>query len=59
GRLKMRSNLTVVILTLNEEKNIELCLSSAKAIAEEIVVIDSFSTDGTVSIAEKAGARIL
>ncbi|NQW44599.1 MAG: glycosyltransferase [Deltaproteobacteria bacterium] len=55
----MRSNLTVVILTLNEEKNIELCLSSAKAIAEEIVVIDSFSTDGTVSIAEKAGARIL
>ncbi len=55
----MRSNLTVVILTLNEEKNIELCLSSAKAIAEEIVVIDSFSTDGTVSIAEKAGARVL
>ena len=55
----MRSNLTVVNLTLNEEKNIELCLSSAQAIAEEIVVIDSFSTDGTVSIAEKAGARIL
>ncbi len=51
--------LSVVIITLNEEKNLERCLLSVKRIADEIVVIDSLSTDNTVPIAEKFGARII
>ena len=36
--------LSVVIITFNEEKNIERCLESVKSVADEIVVLDSFST---------------
>ena len=51
-------DLTVIILTYNEEKNIENCMQSVKSIAKRIVVLDSFSTDNTVSIAESLGAEI-
>lgn len=49
--------LSVVIITYNEEKNIDRCLQSVKAIADDIVVLDSFSTDKTKDIAESHGAR--
>lgn len=42
--------LSVVIITLNEEKNIERCIKSVKDIADEILVVDSFSTDATEKI---------
>lgn len=42
--------LSVVIITLNEERNIERCLRSVSKIADEIVVLDSFSTDNTQKI---------
>lgn len=42
--------LSVVIITLNEERNIERCLLSVKTVADEIVVADSFSTDRTKEI---------
>jgi len=42
--------LSVVIITFNEEKNIERCLKSIQNIADEIVVVDSFSTDATKDI---------
>lgn len=42
--------LSVVIITLNEERNIERCLQSVKTVADEIVVADSFSTDRTKEI---------
>ncbi len=45
--------LSVVIITFNEEKNIGRCLYSVKEIADDIVVVDSFSTDNTQSICEK------
>lgn len=45
--------LSVVIITYNEEHNIERCLLSVKDIADEIVVLDSFSTDKTQAICEK------
>ena len=45
--------LSVVIITFNEEHNIERCLNSVKDIADEIVVLDSFSTDKTQAICEK------
>ena len=50
--------LAVIILTKNEEKNIEDCIRSA-SFADEIVVIDSGSTDRTQELAEAAGARFI
>ncbi|MDI1356282.1 MAG: glycosyltransferase family 2 protein [bacterium] len=49
--------LSVVIITFNEEKNIERCLLSVKEVADEIVVLDSFSKDATQAICEKYGAK--
>jgi len=49
--------LSVVIITFNEEKNIERCLKSVQSIADEIVVLDSFSTDKTKEICESFGVR--
>ena len=44
------TKLSVVIITYNEEKNIERCLQSVKEIADEIVVVDSYSQDKTPEI---------
>ena len=51
--------LSVVIITFNEEKNITNCLESVKNIADEILVVDSFSTDNTKSICLKRGVRFI
>lgn len=51
--------LSAVIITLNEEINIERCLRSLLPVADEIVVIDSGSTDGTVQLAKSYGARVI
>lgn len=51
--------LSVVIITYNEEKNIERCLLSVKDFSSEIVVVDSFSTDETVSICKKYGVKLI
>lgn len=51
-------DLTVIILTFNEEKNIVQAIDSIKSIAKRIVVVDSFSTDNTVSIAKELGAEV-
>jgi len=48
----MREKLTVIVPTYNEEKNIEACLKSL-TFADEIIVVDSFSTDKTKDIALK------
>ncbi len=45
--------LSVVIITHNEERNIARCLDSVKSIADDIVVVDSFSTDSTRKICER------
>lgn len=47
----------MVIITYNEEKNIERCLKSVKDLADEIVVLDSFSTDATPEICKTYGVR--
>src|ERR1700752_1571572 len=49
--------ISVLILTLNEDVNLEACLASV-AWSDDIVVLDSFSTDRTVEIARAAGARV-
>ena len=50
--------LSAVIITFNEEQNIERCIKSVKAVADEIIVLDSFSTDRTVHIARSLGAVV-
>ncbi|MGB9707281.1 MAG: glycosyltransferase family 2 protein [Microgenomates group bacterium] len=49
----MIKNLTVLIFTHNEEKNINDCLKSAKKLTSNIIVIDSQSTDKTLTIVKK------
>ncbi len=49
---------SVVIITHNEEKRIAATLKAALGVTNDVVVVDSFSTDQTVSIAEKMGARV-
>jgi glycosyltransferase involved in cell wall biosynthesis len=48
-------SLSVIIITHNEEKNIGRCLESAGKIADEIIVMDSFSTDRTAAIVTEMG----
>jgi glycosyltransferase involved in cell wall biosynthesis len=50
--------LSVVIITFNEEHNIERCIRSVREVADEIIVLDSFSTDQTVDIARSLGAIV-
>ena len=50
--------LSAIIPTFNEEINIEAAIQSV-SFADEIIVIDSFSTDNTIPLAEKHGVRIL
>jgi glycosyltransferase involved in cell wall biosynthesis len=51
--------LSVVIITLNEEKNISRCIDSVKPVADEIVVVDSFSRDQTKKICLEKGVRFI
>src|SRR5260370_42484991 len=51
------NRLSVCIITLNEEHNLPRALASLKAIADEIVVGDSGSTDRTAEIVREDGAR--
>lgn len=51
--------LSVVIITLNEEDRLREALESCRDIADEIVVVDSFSSDRTLDIASEFGCRII
>ncbi|MFC2138025.1 glycosyltransferase [Bacteroidota bacterium] len=51
--------ISVVIITFNEEKNIGRCLESIKDIADDIVIVDSYSTDSTGEIVKEYGARFV
>jgi glycosyltransferase involved in cell wall biosynthesis len=51
-------NISVLIPTWNEEKNLSRCLESVSW-SDDVVVFDSFSTDRTVEIARQAGARVI
>jgi len=50
--------LSAVIIAYNEERNIAHCLDSIKEIADEIIVVDSFSSDRTKEICESYGAKV-
>jgi glycosyltransferase involved in cell wall biosynthesis len=51
--------ISVVVITLNEEANIGRCLDSVKDIADEIFVVDSFSTDQTEKIVKDKGGKFV
>jgi len=51
--------LSVVIITFNEERNIERCLLSVQDLADEILVVDSFSKDKTLAICEKYQTKVI
>lgn len=53
----MPIKLSVVVITYNEERNIARCLESVKRVADELVVVDSYSTDRTREICLSYGAR--
>jgi glycosyltransferase involved in cell wall biosynthesis len=50
--------ISILILTHNELKNLPACLKSV-AFSDDVVVLDSFSTDDTVALAESFGAKVL
>jgi len=52
------AQVSIVILTLNEERNIAACIASVRGWADEVFVLDSWSGDQTTPIAESLGARI-
>lgn len=55
----MKTKLSVVVITYNEEKNIGRCLASVEDIADDIVVVDSYSTDRTGEICRQHGVRFI
>jgi glycosyltransferase involved in cell wall biosynthesis len=54
----MKQQLTVIVPTFNEERNIVACLASVDW-ADEILVVDSFSTDKTLELARSRATRVL
>lgn len=52
------SSLAILILTCNEEDNVTSVIENAKKCTDEVIIIDSGSTDHTVELAEKAGAKV-
>lgn len=51
--------ISAVVITLNEEINIKDCLTALLKLTDDVVVLDSGSTDKTVEIAEKMGAKVI
>lgn len=52
------TDLTVVILTKNEEKNLRKCVESFRGVAKRFVIVDSFSTDGTEALCKKLNEEL-
>jgi len=55
----MQLKLSAVVITFNEERNIERCIVSLQKVADEILVVDSFSTDRTEAICRSHGVRFM
>lgn len=51
--------ITAAIITYNEAANLARCIASLQPVVDEIVVVDSFSQDGTAQLAAELGARVI
>jgi glycosyltransferase involved in cell wall biosynthesis len=51
-------DISVIVMTLNEELHLRRCLESVKQITDQLFVVDCFSTDRTVKIAQEMGAEV-
>ena len=54
----MPSFVSATVITHNEAANIERCLNSLIGVADEIIVVDSLSTDATVDICRRYGCKV-
>lgn len=52
-------DISVIILTLNEELHIRRCIENVRSIAKQIFVVDCFSTDRTADIAKELGQKCI
>ncbi len=50
--------LSVLMLTYNEELNLETCLQSLREWVDDVVIVDSYSTDRTIEIAQRYKVRV-
>ena len=57
--MNMKVRISAIIITFNEERNIGRCLESLRGVADEVVVVDSYSSDGTEAICNKYGVRFI
>lgn len=55
---KGKGRIAVIILTFNESKHIGRCVQNLRQVSDDIYVIDAYSTDDTVAIAESYGAKV-
>ena len=57
--MERADNITVVILTKNEEKDIVDAIKNAQKLTEKVLIVDSGSTDKTVALAEANNAKVV
>ena len=55
---QQKRKISAVVMTFNEEDNIERCLLSVRDLVDEMFVLDSHSTDTTIAIARDLGAKV-
>jgi glycosyltransferase involved in cell wall biosynthesis len=55
----LANKISGLVITYNEEKNIESCINSLFLVCDEVIVVDSISSDNTVKIAKNCGAKVI
>ena len=53
------TKISTVIITLNEERNIRRCVIAAQKVSDEVIILDSFSTDKTIEIAKELNCTVV
>ncbi|MFN5547263.1 MAG: glycosyltransferase, partial [Bacteroidota bacterium] len=57
--MDVSTGISAVIITHNESANIARCIKSVNDLVDEVLVVDSYSTDNTCEIAKNLGARVI
>lgn len=59
NKLKFAMEISGLVITFNEEKNIGKCIDALLKVCDEVIIVDSFSKDRTVEIAKEKGAIVI